>query len=344
MKTALEHLISLVLDIVRGGRIPQPKTIALDVIRIGERAKQEGITKEDFELIEALIRHINKILRISSKKKVERLKLDYVADWIYKIEVEKKDYDTYFSINLHFAIESLKKLKNTAINEFKKGNLKPKQIQNIIDIIFDIKPFVEHFAKKKDSNYQLFSGYKNYRTRSDDAILACKNMLVRSSINEDIKDSVNIANFLLRQAFELRYKGLTGFLTAKYSDGSPVKINHEFLPTFVENNQDIIIMDHSGHKTIKKAYKFTNIAIHYGINPTYWQIEFGISLFYQFLGPKDNVKTRNGIFNSVYGSVIIKDYNELKSRLVAEINNKNQKANQTIVIEFAENPDALVEK
>lgn len=195
----------------------------------------------------------------------------------------RSEIRAYCKCQLHLATCWLKELIRT-IEKNGKGGLSYNSISNykehISSWVFELKPYVEYFGRKRNPDYEFIWGVKpNYRQAWQ--IFGEANKLYwSSSQKKDTVDhviSVNLSAFTLRQSLEIKFQRILGVSRIYDSSLESPKFRHEFFADFIQDNLDNISTEYNSLRGIIKIYKWTNRHIHTGIAPKTWKLEYALS-------------------------------------------------------------------
>lgn len=211
----------------------------------------------------------------------------------------------------------------------------------ITDYIYDVKPFVEYFKRKKEPDFFLFRGGKSYNNYNYEIFAISKNLYWNSmhSVNIfDQKMALNISCFALRQSLEIKFKRLCGIYDINNKDFDGPKLRHDFFPDFIENNKIHFNLPYSSLSHLVNIYKWTNLTIHNAENPRIWELKFALDYIQPFFKWGEGLSKSGVRSSSIFGAIKITDAEGLKEKLLSEL---NKMSNEIVCIDFII-PEAIV--
>ncbi|MFZ4860786.1 hypothetical protein ACL9RF_01230 [Sphingobacterium sp. Mn56C] len=212
----------------------------------------------------------------------------------------------------------------------------------ISNYIMDVKPFIEYFERKTNPEFILFKGWKSYNNHTFELSIISNNLYWNGFYKQNIFDqkmAINIACFTLRQALEIKFKRICGIYDIYNREFNGPKLRHDFFSDFIDGNSNLFEHPYKTLTDLVKVYKWTNVAIHNAENPLIWELRFALDYAGTFFKWGEMVSEDNRHIQSVNGSVVIKDYVELKRKLIDKINNHGT---DIYCIHFIE-PEAFIE-
>lgn len=222
----------------------------------------------------------------------------------------------YCRINLLIATQQFEKLAKEMGND--KGVIshpKFKQYESIIrDYIFDLKPIAEYLERKKDNNYQFFSGQKYYGLMSWQIFVASRQLAAMSSdksIQLDHKTSQITATFVLRQALEAKFNRLINVALLDRNGLSP-RIKHDFNYGFIKNNLHFFRFKEVDFTLLGYIYNWCNQIVHTATQPLIWQLTYALDISHGLFA---SGKSDNGAW-SINGGVTVLDTEEMQKKYI----------------------------
>ncbi|MBB5645915.1 hypothetical protein [Pedobacter cryoconitis] len=290
--------------------------------------------------------YLNALTKTHVKKDVSN-NAEYIIGTIFKnIGLIRKqvEYNNFMKASLSLANNKFNGL--VKIIEGDDPKMKHNTIMKFSDLINDyikdLKPFIEYFERKKKPDFILFNGWKSYNNETYELAMISNNLYWNGFYKENIFDqkmAINIACFTLRQALEIKFKRICGIYDIYNRKFDGPKLRHDFFPEFIDDNSDLLELPYVHLTDLIKVYKWTNLTIHNAENPMIWELRFALDYVNPFFKWGELVNKNGSSVKSVHGAVIIKDYDELKKRLMDKI---NQISNDIFCIEFIK-PEAFIE-
>ncbi len=245
---------------------------------------------------------------------------------------KESQLNQYLKTNLFIAVEAFDDLialierKEKAIS----ARIVTKYHELIWEFIFDLKPFVELLERKKNKNFQFFRGGKIYSNSAVELFKTCESLYWYPCIDHQIIDkkaATNLNLFSLRQSLEIKFRRIFGVFALYNRDLNDIKIRHDFFPTFIAQNLDLIDLPlpNINMNELLKIHDWTNYTIHNGVNPRIWQIHYAIKICQSIFKPTQYRRNDDKEVLSIYASVKIKNNEKLLDRLMSEIYETNQR-------------------
>lgn len=252
----------------------------------------------------------------------------YLVGCIYRdnSEIKAAEINAYVKAQFHVALKSFDNL--IAHIEKQEDGLNSHTINKYADLIkdyiFDLKPFVEHLERTKNPEFELFTVWKPYNSSAFELFKTCQALYWYPNIDRriiDRKAATNLSVFMLRQSMEIKFKRVFGIYKLYDRNKNSLRLEHEFLPNFIENNKDLIKLELPGINMtdVLNIYKWTNHTIHNAINPNIWEVYYTLEIVnYLFKGGQYRKEDERQVL-SVYASVKLKDNQVLLDRLMEGI-------------------------
>ncbi|HZY39519.1 MAG TPA: hypothetical protein VFE53_22845 [Mucilaginibacter sp.] len=266
-------------------------------------------------------------LTATSVKKDHSGNASYVIGALFKNErAISKDVDLYSFAKVTIALANRKF--NDVVAEIeatdpKISNYSIRRCSDLIhEFIFDVRPFVEYFERKKNPEFVLFKGWKSYHNSTSEIFLISNNLYWNGLYKQNIFDrkmATNIAVFTLRQALELKFKRLCGVFDVLTDDRDGVKIRHDYFPGFINENSDLFFLPDMNVTDLLRVYKWTNNTIHNAANPRIWELRFAQDFCRPLFTWGTYTDDAGETTSSTNGAVVLKDLGELKKRLISSI-------------------------
>ncbi|WP_160713138.1 hypothetical protein [Chitinophaga solisilvae] len=280
-------------------------------------------------------------------KKDKSENYDYVVGTIYKHQGKpktKSESENYMKVSLCVGNHCFKLL--VADLQKKDAGLKLTTITRHVDLIrsylFDLKPFIEYFERKKNPNFVLFKGWKSFHNTSHELENISQNLYWNGIYKQNIFDqkmAENIAVFTMRQALEIKFKRICGVLEIQDKDHNGLKIPHNFFPDFIRQQTDHIKIADVDLKLVLKVYNWTNKTIHNAENPFIWELKYALDIIEPFFRDGE-YRGKRMTQSSVYGAVKIINYAKLKAKLQTTLETSFEKF-KPITLKFTK-PEAIV--
>lgn len=312
-----------------------------------KKPKYKASIKESLiEVIEEFSKFID-TLKNEVVKKDNSNNLEYIIGAILKDERTLKndsEINNFCKCSLSVANKYLKEV----IGEIKKDNKKltDKNVLKYSDLIreylHDVKPFVEYFKRKKDPNYILFTGGKDYNNHSYEINRISNNLYWNCFYKQNIFDqkmSINISNFALRQSLEIKFKRILGIYDVYNKSLNGPKLRHDFFPDFINRNKSHFELPYTNLSFLINAYKWTNRTIHNAENPRIWELRCVLDYVNPFFKWGEGLTNDGKKTSSIFGAVKINDYDTLKEKLIDDLYNVGS---EIVTIEFIK-PEAIIE-
>ena len=274
--------------------------------------KQKEIKESLIEAIENFSSFVNEISQKYIKKD-HSADLEYLLGAILKDERTLKnetDKRNFCKISLTVANKYLQE----AVTQIKNhsGNLKDKNVYKhceiIRDYLHDIKPFVEYFMHKDEPGFVLINGGKSYENYSYEMNRIANNLYWNSLYRSNIMDqkmSINLSNFALRQALELKFKRILGIYDVYTKNLDGPKLRHDFFPEFINNNASHFTIPYDHLAFLINVYKWTNRTIHIGENPRIWELRLALDYLAPFFKWGEGISITGKVTTSINGAIKI---------------------------------------
>ena len=223
----------------------------------------------------------------------------------------------------------------------RKSDIYPSRTKHIVDLIFDLAPFMDQIMRKKDPNYQFIAGGKSYSQNSIWMFREASNLFWSSTVADknllSHMSAIALSVFALRQAVEIRFRRAIGILKiVDEANQNDAKLRHDFILDFVAKNLDLIELKIGSMINLTRIYKWTNFSIHTGGMPRIWEIQFALEYCGKVFEPDAPDPKKGWDINS---SVKIKNYAELKKRWENEVKTAFQ--NRKWHFLYLEKPEAV---
>lgn len=284
-----------------------------------------SINRHSISIVKAFSNFYEELDNLNKEFNKKKYEDEYIISLLYSNPIIKKSQIKLFCrLNIHVAFKQFKSLtKYKLTTENKLDYRKIKLHKEIIkDYIFDLIPFVHSLKRDKEPNYIFLDGGKNNNISTFELYNNSCRLLYNSTFEKNILDnklSYNLALFSLRQALEIKFKGVVGINDICDENLESPKIRHDFYPNFIIRNKTLFKSPYNNLKYLLMIYKWTNYYIHYGLMPRIWDASFAIHYSGEIFSPSE-FKTKSGKnIWSINGSVIIneEDVEEIKTKFEA---------------------------
>jgi len=247
--------------------------------------KSFNLRKSTIVCLEDLSKYLDEICAREIKKNYSE-NIPYVAGVIFrdnKIFKTKNEFEQYCRCNLFLANEWLKFLihENIKVNGKASHKRVVKFKDHIHDFLHDVKPFVEYFERKRDSEFVFFTGSKYYGQLAWQIYRESCGLYWQSTQNSGTCShtmTINLSIFSLRQALEIKFQRIVGIYRIHNKKYEEPKVKHDFYVRFVEKHLSKIKTNYSTLNNLIKVYQWTNNTIHTGFMPFIWVQWYALEL------------------------------------------------------------------
>jgi hypothetical protein len=211
---------------------------------------------------------------------------------------------------------------------------------HIVDYLFDLNPVAKQVMKDTDATYEFIKGWKSMTESSVMLFKAARNLFWSSTLKTanpvEHRTALNLCVFALRQSLEIRFHRAIGIDKIVGPSLEAPKLRHDFFLNFVGDNLDLIQTNIASVSNLAHIYKWTNYSIHSGTFAKIWEIQYAFKYCAALFEPVPYKESEGW---SLYSSIKIINYAELKSRLENAVNTAFPGKNWQFI--YVQNPEAV---
>ncbi|MFC2119051.1 hypothetical protein ACFLSY_10450 [Bacteroidota bacterium] len=255
-------------------------------------------------------------------------KENYIIQWIFCHEYNRKDAKNYYKANIFAATGSIKRI----ISTLKQQEISPVFRRLLIDYVGDMKEFVNYFDKSQ--NYKWLIGNTFTHITNFYFILA-QNVFINGKPSGNEEENLALSSstpFIIRQSIEYKIKRILGINFIEMN-GKPHKTNANIYFKALNNNSYFYKTKKIDFVVLEKIHSWTHFHIHGGYRARPWITETAINylteLFY-------SGKTSDAKSLSLYAGIEIEE-KELPTLLKCTEDFIKKEIGQNIEIHWLQN-------
>jgi len=259
----------------------------------------------------------------------------FIIDWIYKIQVANKDFDSFCKANIAAASSSLSRV----IKHIEDIEVDEVLQRMLLDFICDLKLFVTHYDKSQDYSWLVINTNSHITNFYFDL---ADNIFWHGKPSDHKEEQLVLATsspFIIRQSIEIKIKRVLGIqyvLKNGKLDKTPSKV---FFNAF-KNNLIYYRLRNFDIETIEKIHSWAHFYVHGGLRAEPWRTE--TALYYlnrlNYKGPTSDSRTM-----SIYASVEANEVDLVDLNAATEESIKNDLGND-VSIKWVAKPEIAVIK